>query len=522
MFDNVLPLTLTPLEIKTSGVLTADPVTATFSDGAGYSVTTPAISVTSGGTLTVPVPLYVAPATHNVASGQVSIVLTQDGQSSAPVSFTIQELPPLSDYGTQLGQISHAFLIYEQLLLARRLDELQVAQLGLNGSVDLGAAVSTLYYHLMPSANFARQDVDMVIANNGSVMQWGTLSDGTPLQFDATQLDLMDRLAAVYLLQQFGGSVTVARYAAQSLSYGNGAHAPAAGSSASKIQTMLGLITGHDTIDQLIDDVHSAPDSAASTGLAFLDGLKAFGESAGAEKFVGYVGMVSGLAHFGQAVNSELNFLLPTATCLATSCTQDEANSLSSGIEEAGRKVATADASAISSVSKISDLLSNIASYTSESLQATVTVYEAATDGSLQGLWDATSSAATSAGYQTMLSKLGVVSGDVTISNILGSAASLPAVELQQCSTCANIFSVIGMADPGGSYDLVIPLNVGGNNYADMEIVAFDIATGTSLSSEAVDLTGLNTSQPVQVPPMSGTCNDPDYGSPDGDDPDCD
>ncbi len=78
------------------------------------------------------------------------------------------------------------------------------------------------------------------------------------------------------------------------------------------------------------------------------------------------------------------------------------------------------------------------------------------------------------------------------------------------------------MADPGGSYDLVIPLNVGGNNYADMEIVAFDIATGTSLSSEAVDLTGLNTSQPVQVPPMSGTCNDSDYGSPDGDDPDCD
>src|SRR6266581_1121713 len=73
-------LTLTPLEIKTSGVLTADPVTATFSDGAGYSVTTPAISVTSGGTLTVPVPLYVAPSTHNVASGQVSIVLTQDGQ----------------------------------------------------------------------------------------------------------------------------------------------------------------------------------------------------------------------------------------------------------------------------------------------------------------------------------------------------------------------------------------------------------------------------------------------------------
>src|SRR5207249_3424326 len=83
----------------------------------------------------------------------------------SPVSFTIQELPPLSDYGTQLGQISHAFLIYEQLLLARRLDELQVAQLGLNGSVDLGAAVSTLYYHLMPSANFARQDVDTVIAN---------------------------------------------------------------------------------------------------------------------------------------------------------------------------------------------------------------------------------------------------------------------------------------------------------------------------------------------------------------------
>jgi len=76
--------------------------------------------------------------------------------------------------------------------------------------------------------------------------------------------------------------------------------------------------------------------------------------------------------------------------------------------------------------------------------------------------------------------------------------------------------------DPGGSYDLVVPLQIPGVDYAHMDIVAFDFDTNTGLASQVVDLTGLDPSHPIQVPPMSGTCNDPDRNSTDGDDPDCD
>jgi hypothetical protein len=110
------------------------------------------------------------------------------------------------------------------------------------------------------------------------------------------------------------------------------------------------------------------------------------------------------------------------------------------------------------------------------------------------------------------------IDGIASISNTLGIAASQSSVEL----CCMDTSGIQGIADPSGDYELFVPLEVPNTSYNNLTLNAFDFITGNTLSSEIVDLSGLDTSQPVQVPTMIGTCDDTDAGNPDGDDPDCD
>jgi hypothetical protein len=57
---------------------------------------------------------------------------------------TIENLPPLSAFGVEIGQISHAFLIYEALLYAQRINELQAVQPLVSASVNTSSAQTTL------------------------------------------------------------------------------------------------------------------------------------------------------------------------------------------------------------------------------------------------------------------------------------------------------------------------------------------------------------------------------------------
>jgi len=481
------------------------------------------------GSITVPVPLYIDPNSKTTANGSVSIVLTQDGKSTAPMSFTIQDLPPLSTYGTQVGQITHAVVIFEQILLGENLDEMQTLNLAMasNSKVasETGNAANTLYTSLIPGVNNARNDIDQVMLNNSLVFSWGTLSTGTQIQFDAKQLDFMDRIAALYLVQQFSTTPTVARMRMHST-----ARRTRTGKSSSTtqntFQTILSAITSGNAVYQLTEDLRNSTTSAASTGLAFVDGLQMTAASQGAEQFSSYVGMVSGLAHFTEAVNTQLNLILPTAACLASpGCNSSTyIAQLDSDETNAGVNTAAAVAAAISNIPGILDLQTNAANTVDELLNSVVNIYNLAHNGTLQNISTAALDAVSSSSFATVANSLGLVKSSVGITNNLGVAASLTGIQLQQCppSTCTTSFNVTNVADTGGSYQLVIPLDISGASYGTMDVVAFDFATNTGLATETVDLTGLNPNSTVQVPPMSGTCNDTDYGAPDGDDPDCD
>jgi hypothetical protein len=518
---------LASLVINTTGGNT-DPVSVNFSNSAGFSTNASAISVKTG-SITVPVPLYIDPNSKTTASGSVSIVLTQDGKSTVPMSFTIQDLPPLSTYGTQVGQITHAVVIFEQILLGENLDEMQTLNIAMaaNSKVvgETGNAAHTLYSSLIPGVNNARNDIDQVMLNNSKVFPWGTLSNGTQIQFDAKQLDFMDRIAALYLLQQFSTTPTVARMQKHSIS-----HRPRTGKSSSTtqntFQTILSAITNGNAVYQLTEDLRNSTTSSSSTGLAFVDGLQMTAASQNADQFSSYVGMVSGLAHFTEAVNTQLNLILPTAACLASPGCNSPAYiaQLSSDETNAGVNAAAAVAAAISNIPGILDLQSNAANTVDELLNSVVNIYNLAHSGTLQNISNAALDAVSTSSFNTVANSLGLVKSSVGITNNLGVASSLTGVQLQQCppSSCTTSFNITNVADTGGSYQLVIPLDISGASYGTMDVVAFDFTTNTGLATETVDLTGLNPNSTVQVPPMSGACNDTDYGAPDGDDPDCD
>lgn len=115
-------IALTPLYVSTSGLDVSAPVTLHFSDTSGYSATVSTIRVTADGTIVAGVPLYVNPTTGQTGSGAVTMVVNQNGrtsQSTAPVTIEIQDLPALNMYGAVPGQITHAILVFDAILLGR-------------------------------------------------------------------------------------------------------------------------------------------------------------------------------------------------------------------------------------------------------------------------------------------------------------------------------------------------------------------------------------------------------------------
>jgi uncharacterized protein (TIGR03437 family) len=194
------PAPMTPLYISTTGVNASVPVMVNFSDGSGFSFTEQAIRVAADGTVVAAAPLYIDPASGTVASGTVSLALVQGNQSTAPITLNIQGLPPLSTYGTKLGDITHAFLVFEALTVAQQVNALQAIQQVPGNTVDVTHSLATLNTLLTNVLN-ARRDVDQIALNNNAVISAGMLPDGTPVQFDQSALDIADRLIGAYLTE---------------------------------------------------------------------------------------------------------------------------------------------------------------------------------------------------------------------------------------------------------------------------------------------------------------------------------
>src|SRR5579871_3178106 len=258
--------TLGTVDVGVAGLRSGGGVTVSFSGG-GFSTTDTPVAV-NGGTVTLAVPLYVDPGTHQIASGSVSLVIHQGSRATPARSVTIQELPALSSYGLRLGDISHAFLVWDALMLGQRINELQAEQ-QLTG-FDASDALATLTEQLRATL-LARNDVDRIYTDPTTVIADGVAADGSPLQVDAGTQDLMDRVLAVYLLNELGPSARV-RHAARTLAVRAGHRTP---TRADDLAAIKDLLESTATARGLVNDLANAQNEGN-----LLHGVVAIGKAA--------------------------------------------------------------------------------------------------------------------------------------------------------------------------------------------------------------------------------------------------
>jgi uncharacterized protein (TIGR03437 family) len=197
------PLPLTPLYIATSGVNPSAPLIVQFSNAAGFAFSESPIRIGSDGTVVAAVPLYVTPGTGMIGPGSVLLSLTQNDITTPPVAVSIQDLPSVSAYGVQPGQISHAVLDANAMILSRRLNEFQALQLLAGNAIDTSKAQAAVK-SLLTAMLQAQIDIDQVASNPSLAIPAAVAKDGSLSSFDASSLDLMDRVTAVFLTQTFG------------------------------------------------------------------------------------------------------------------------------------------------------------------------------------------------------------------------------------------------------------------------------------------------------------------------------
>ncbi|HEY3658877.1 MAG TPA: hypothetical protein VGL34_28215 [Steroidobacteraceae bacterium] len=511
------PVALTPLSVSANGIDPNMPVNVRFYNDSGFDVTNQAVRV-EGGTVIVGVPVYFDLNSNTETSGTVSMTISQGSHLSPPVTINIQDVPGLATYGTQLGQISHSVLIYEAQVLARRLNELQAFQVLPGNTVDTYAAQATLKTHL-DAVIAARSDVDRVMADNSLVIYTGSLPDGTPVQFDQNALEMMDRMNALFLLQTLG-PVTPGTKAPLKM-------AELAQSQPLASSTITAILEYMETQAAVNSIQASALNLTNAKGWSDVVGAVASGISGTAALLP--KGVITESSQWmlgaGAALISDADIvtgaLLDDGFYIYGAVTNDQ-NLMNTALEDMNAvPTATLVKAALDLTATLFGGPEAVAA-----LQKLSTVYEFA--NSFYELGDAAWETAEKL-YEPIDAEfpspfpddtqgIAMIEGVANISYTTGTAAPLSGIDL----CCLGGTDIAGIADPGGNFSVFVPLGVSGTDYSNMSVEAYDPLTNTILSAETVDLTGLNTAQPVAVPDLFGTCDDTDAGDPDGDDPDCD
>jgi hypothetical protein len=517
-------------------------VTVQFADSSGFSVSEQSIRVAADGTVVAAVPLYVNPGTGQIGPGTVSMVLTQGTEASVPFALNIQDLPAVSSYGTQLGDISHAVLVMNAILLGRQINQLQAFQLLPQNTVDTSQAQATLSSSLNAVIQ-ARNDIDRVSLDNTLVIGNGTLPDGTLVQFDSTSLDLMDRVGAVILNETLATVISGAsshhrltpmpsvrpRTKNPLIPPGRLLPAHSLFGSPRKKKSMTGVGSPQSSqLNNLLDlmktqtgvnDLASAAFDALNSNAGWVDYVQAAATASGVyleslpeTKNNQILGMAAGLVSNIQLIGTDLTDDAVYIGALVSG-NQNLANAAVQDIQ---------NIPVLKQWSALYAVVSLLAPYEQLAPVSTTLNY-------LTSFYDLGESALESA-YSTGLNLttqysipfpsgtqgIGTVVGSVNVPTDQGISAPLSGIDL---SSNQDIFTTI--ADPSGTYELFVPLQSSAFDYANADVTIIDPLTQNTLGSAVIDLSGLTTENPLQVMPIQGNpCTDP--GSPDGDDPDCD
>jgi hypothetical protein len=561
------PSALTPLYVSTSGLDATKPFSLTLSNASGYSATLTPMRTQTDGTVVVAMPLYIDPTTGKTGSLNASLTLSQGSLTSVPVNLSIQDIPQLSDYGTNMGDISRAFYNYQAIVLGRMLNSLQAIQAMPGNKVDTTTAQANVSQQLRNVIK-ARNDLDRIIVNSTAGITAGTLPDGTPVNFDSNSLELMDRVIGIYLttLQpsiapairtkatraHAGAPAVNLKYpgttrrtiADAKAAKGAKAHVAPNSITMKNILDVIGGLSGAETVAGTVRTNLQSDPSLADRMISIVSGGAAVvgitSAIIGAPEVVAgavIVGVACSTAsilndfyHIGSDI-SKIETLTASGTD-PTELTQAQNDLKASAINLPLDILATVVApltipaeGATLLGQEVVQVLENAGSGTTgatvQGANFLISTLQLVAQNSAINDQKAADSAAGQFQnpFPSPSEGFGDIAGTVSISNSQGPILS-GLTGLSVIDTSGTGFSSI--ADQSGNYDVSVPLGDTTLSYSSMTVNAFDPITDLTLSSSVVDLTGLTSNTPFVGPTLSGTCNDTDAGSPDGDDPDCD
>jgi len=563
--SNTSPIPLTPLYISTSGLNPNSSVTVQFSNNAGFLVSQQPTRVAPDGTVVAATPLYLDPSSGQIGPGSVSLVLSQGNTSSAPVTLNIQDLPSVSSYGTQLGQISHAFLTYSQMRTARRLGEFQAFQ-ELPGNTIATSQPQASLQAFLTALIEARNDGDRVSLNNSLVISGGTLSNGTAIQFDQNSLDMMDRVFGLYLTQFssiYSATATPAVLKANSMSARgfSGRRSKHAlrirpfivspeQASTGGLSAVLNYITAAGNLTALTQAYSdgTAKDAttfdkvlAISNGASALYGLATVGGTVGqavaGAAFGALLSGVSLLNHTGMELGDLAFIMVASRNGGDPAVLQEAQNDLNNNSHAAAIDAIQTELN-LAAVGGAFGSFGNgvVGSFLAvENAGGQIALQSAGFITGAYGCVTSSSGPCYTAIENTALNLgseviniftsnsqgFAEVSGTANISNSQGSTlAADTGIAISSFDVSSS--DMTALADPNGNYDLFVPLQAANTNYGLLTVTAFDPVSGLVLASSPIDLTSLTTTAPMQLPTLQGGCTDTDAGNPDSDDPDCD
>jgi len=577
------PLPLSPVYIQTTGVNVNAPVNVTFSNATGYSVSTGAIRVDSSGMVVAAVPIY-SNASGVPLAGTVSLTISQGTTQSAASTVNIQNLPSVQSYGMAPGQISHAFIVYEEMGIARRINELEAFQ-GLPGNkVATSQEISQLQNMLLAVIE-SRNDVDRVAQSSSTVISAGTTAGGTALQFNSSSVDMMDRVLGAYLTQMQPylaapppNVVAAARRRGLSPVLGLSKDGFVRGKVVRsgprrrimRAQPRISSASG--TMKQLTDYLTYAANgsgiaatlqsyatsdsnfldkiSATTGGLSGVLGLYAQQSLNPAQAFpVNTAAAVLGAVSGGAALLNDLGHELGALAFVVTASDNTDPSVINDAWQEITDKnlhvvidAAQTELSLFSYGVNSADLPLFSTALNNFGLEAAAVFQTSAESGLINSGFQGVSLFTNLASYYVdhgfdSLANFGTqlyneaAAGAINVADafgdLVGSVDITTDLGIEAPLTGIDLSSYLDdsfdtLADPNGNYVMTLPIGDPNFAYSDVDLEAVDPVSDDDLGDVTVNLSSLSSRSAFDLPTVSGSCTDDDASDPDEDDPDCD
>jgi Putative Ig domain len=576
------PTALTPVVLSMQGLDPSQPFDVKLTNGSDVNLTMQIVrTATDGSQIVIAAPMYIDPNTGLTSNLTGSVSVTQGSQTSNAVTLNISDIPSVSSYGVQPGEISRAFLNQLALGLAMNANALEAVQSLPSVTTDTTTVRGNLIMQ-QQAALEARDNIDLILSGSQPNLPVGTSSSGQPIQFNSHSIDAMDRVLAMYVQflrlapspyyaplgsappPSISAQARRTRRAAMPMPPLTGTRDGSASSTsappplhihAGGASTFKGLIDGMGVIggelgvytagyttaaagpptttQQTVDQYISIGQGITSAALV-IGTVAAAPELVAAGVIVGTLYGAAAMANDGYkwyTASQALNDAIDPATAAQAQQQLDDARSnfavdtIGTGLGLLGFPDELAG-----DVGLGKDVVSALQANQSGAQGVVVqglglltgaTSLLIAQNGATAPA-DTDKQAVESADGQIPSgTDFGVIGGAVTVTNSANSdLVPLNGVQLTDPATGNTYQTSAGTDD---NYQMIVPLGVPGMDYSGMQLAPYDPISDILLGNPiTVNLSTLNSGTTQTEPGISGACVDTDASGPDQDDPDCD